>query len=91
MKFTSTIYSLYSYFIFPYFFTDKYKYKYSTRTPTGYTSFLIDTRSPSILYLSNPNIPSITKNISEHEIKQFIKKIKKYSFNPVIIDSFEEV
>jgi hypothetical protein len=43
------------------------------------------------LYLSNPNIPSITKNISEHEIKQFIKKIKKYSFNPVIIDSFEEV
>jgi hypothetical protein len=83
------MYSLYSYFIFPYFFTDKYKY--STRTPTRYTSFLIDTPSPSILFLSNYTIPSITKNISEHEIKRFVEKIKKYPFKPVVMDTFEEI
>ena len=85
MKFTSIVYSLYSYFVSPYLFIDKHKY-----SPIRPTSFLF-TPFPTILYLSNPIISSSPKNISETEIKRFIEKIKKYSFKPSITNTFEEL
>ena len=83
--FISTCYSLYSYFVSPYFFTDKYS------TSTRSTSFLIFTPLPSIMYSSKQTIPLNSTNVSEHEIKQFIEKIKKYSFKPSVINRFEEL
>ena len=46
------------------------------------------------MYLSKPEvevspIPN-TKNISDTEIKRFIEKIKKYSFKPFVINTFED-
>ena len=87
MIFISTVYSLYSYFISPYFFIDKYSLLCQIKP----TSFLIFTPFPTFLHLSKPTIQSSSKNVSEDEIKRFVERIKKHSFNPFIPNIFEEL
>jgi len=82
-----SVYSLYSYFISPSFFIDKYY----PICPTKPTTFLIFTPFPTILYLSKPTIRSSSQNVSEDEIKRFVERIKKHSFNQFVPNTFEEL